>query len=370
MNPKTKDEHLFMQLSIATFFANNRHLFPVIDTVNEFLVQLLTNEQLKASIIEKLSLAENFKPLRDELYATVDAAKNYVKGPFGALVPNKDIVEISVEEALNDISAILQNKQANLIDILPIYSVLGFRVIRVLEPKLYDEAGKAFATEKKSIEDEKKQAVTRKVPLDKELTDIIPTTQLGTPMSASYTYAFNNSAQSRALLQRIALPEHRTSWQRFNVDSMLNLQIIGDFAKHGLPLVAGPSTHVMTLLTAVNALQTHLSFTLTKEELHSLSVAYMAYLVIAGYHTGDEVLFSASECLNIKYNFDDFVANIPAEIKENAEFKAFLNSVEKKMELLSGNAAHNSQGFFAGSATSGNEDVPDSSLVRSFTLLD
>lgn len=363
MPPKTTDERLFIQLSIATFFANNRHLFPVIDTINERLMKLLNNEQFKAAIIEKLSLVENFKPLRDELYATVDAEKNYVKGPFGALVPTQDIAKITVEDALNDISAMLQNEQANLIDILPIYSVLGFRVIRILDPRAYDEAGKDFAQEKKSIEDEKKQAVTRKVPFEKELTDIIPTAQLGTPMSASYMNAFNNSEHCRTLLQNIALPEHRASWQRFQVDGTLELPIIGNFAKYGSPLIAGPSTHVMTLLTAVNALQTHLSFTLSEEELHSLSVAYMAYLVIAGYHTGDEVLFSASKCLKLEYNFDDFVANIPKEIKEKAEFKTFLSDVEKKISLLSGNSAHNSQGFFAAPTTSNEHDTPTASLA-------
>lgn len=363
MNPQTQDQHLFRQLSIATFFANNRHLFPVIDKLNQHLLLLLNSEQFKASIVEKLRLIEHFKPLRDELYATVDDNKQYIKGPFGALVPTKKMEEISIDDALNDISMMLQNKQANLIDILPIYSILGFRVIRVLDPKIYEQAGQEFATNKKGIEDEKKQAVTRKVPIEKELTDITPTAQLGAPMSAAYLNAFNSSTQCLALLQNITLREHRTSWQRFNVDSTLNLQIIGDFAQHGLPLVAGPSTHVLTLLTAVNALQTHLSFELTKEELHSLSAAYMAYLVIAGYHTGDEVLFSATECLQMKYNFDDFVANIPAEIKEHKEFKLFLTDVENKIALISGNSAHNPQSFFAIPTVSDNDSALSSSLA-------
>ncbi|MDR3501402.1 MAG: hypothetical protein P4L79_02365 [Legionella sp.] len=341
----TREQHIFEQVSIALFLANRPDWFPILNKLNGKILQLFRDESMRTALIKELSVVENFILMKAELYVTADRDNNLFKGPLGALIPTKEVSDITIEDALNDIEKMLSNKKANIIDLLPIYSVVGYRIIRLINPPNYAMAGAPFADFLKLIQDEKKIVITKKAD-DK---DIKVTTEFGTLISKPYMVAIAESESAVSLLERLTVPEHRTSWQRFNVntDSATGLPVIGKFIEHGLPLIAGPSTHIIFLLTAVRALQTLLSFELADDELYELSIAYQAYLTTAGYHTGCEVLYSAANCLKREYDFSSFWNNIPEQIKEHQEFKDLSIYVDKTLKAISATSLNNGQTFFS-----------------------
>lgn len=319
---KQAEQNAFLESCLAIYFARRPGLFPIVNTFSNKILAILADHEKRTEILKQLEIGDNFKNLKNELYVIADHEKNFFRGPLGALKPNKPIDEISPEDALCDIEMALKKDNANLINIMPIHSVFGYRILRLLNPNAYNQAGLNFAPCKKSLEVYKK-LVTKKA----EDKDIPVTKQLGVAITDSLCQKINAMEETQKLNHEIDVLEHRNSFGRFAINNETGK--FNQFISCDVPLAAGPSTHALSLFTAAYAYKDVVSIELTNEALQEYALAYFTYLTTAGYHTFHEVMFSANLSLGLTHDMHSYLNNIP---KENIQLFTEFNTV---IELLS-----------------------------------
>lgn len=335
------EKNAFLESCITIYFARRPELFPIVNKMSEKF--LATINERREEIIAVLNKGTNFKSLKDELYVIANYEKNFFKGPLGALPPSKEIDKITPNEALEDIEKMLKNDQANLISIMPIHSVFYYRIFRLLESNAYEKAASNYKTLKESIEKVKNPELKDpKDPIEKatktyverkaEDKDVPVTRQLGVALSEEHCKTINEMDETKELCKSIPVLEHRTSHGRFQINiSQEHPDVMQEFQKHHAPLAAGPSSHAITLLTGANTyLLIDPKMSLTTSESLSYVWAYASYLTTAFYHTTQEVIYTATRCLNLKYSMDSYIDNLPENIQKNPEFNAMLEKIMPK----------------------------------------
>lgn len=190
---------------------------------------------------------------------------------------------------------------------MPIHSVFGYRILRLLDPEAYKNAGSRFALYKEALEGKKKFIIKKD-----EDKNIIATDQLGIASSLNNIQKINEMDETKKIKKGI-ISEHRNSLQRYSISKQGKK--FQDFVDNDAPLAAGPSTHALSLFTAAYAYQNIVSIDFTLDELLTYALAYFVYLTTAGYHSFHEVMLSAATAittnLEFSYNMGSYLENIP-----------------------------------------------------------
>lgn len=314
----------FIESCLAIHLATRPNLFPVVKKFSNIILEIITNQDNKLKIINELRKSENFQNLKNELYVIADYDKKIFRGALGALDLKKPFDEIQPEDALNDIYNALIKPDANLLSIMPLHSVFGYRILRLLNPEGYNAASLKFSSFKKMLEEAKK-FVIRKA----EDKDIPVTKQLGVSIDEISHHLINEMIEIKEISETIRVLEHRNSYSRFMIKEEDKFQ---NFIKFDAPLVAGPSTHALSLFTAVYTYNSMLQISFTNEDLQEYALAYFAYLTTAGYHTFHEVMYSAATSLGLSYDMSGYLENIPkSNIKLHNESKEMLELSSEKL---------------------------------------
>lgn len=316
----TKEENIYFESRMAIGLSMHPEWFPSVTFISEFILQSIKiNRSLIIDIFATDAGKRSLESIKIDLYRTE------LSGPLGAIVKDKDaLATLTIEEVLTDIEKRLDpsNPPDNLIQIMPVHATFAYRIARLLYADVYKEFEGRLSTVVKFI-DEGKKGIKRKA-AEK---DIPITTQFGVSDSEELTTKINASIEAKNLSSKITNLTHKTSMQRFASDP--SNPILQDFITNNLPVIAGPSTHTVSLL---NAAMVYVKLKDTILNLMEYSFAYYCFMATAGYHTFHEVMSVATQCLinassqyiydygTPSFSFKNYHENIPEMHKDAQAF--------------------------------------------------
>lgn len=294
-NIKKLEINAYFESVLALKLAVNTELFPIVNTISKIILNIIQSR--KNEIIEKLTEKDNLKMLQGELYTQ-----------FGALTEKKT----TPESVLNDIQSVLENKNANLIKIMPIHAIFGYRILRLLYEEQYEKIRSNFKEAKLYIEHAKKYVARN------DEKKVIPTSQLGVSRNPHFCKKIHEMPESQAILSENA-KQHKTSLERFKIDH--DAEAIKEFVAHSIPLAAGPSSHTLALMTAAKLYETLTEQPFSNEDLCSYKTAYFAYFGTAGFHTFFEVENVFARCFDLSCKINNYNDSLPENIKKSIVFE-------------------------------------------------
>lgn len=293
---RSKEENAYFESEMAIKLAVHPELFPSVKIISAQILELISTR--REEIISKFTTEASITAIKEKLY------RSSSRGTLGGISKSTD--GLTINKILDDIETTLRNA-TNLIQIMPIHVAFGYQIGKKLDEQSY----LVFQSEFKEANDfvaKGKQAVREKA----EDKDIVPTVQFGVSELADVCEKINALPESKLLRETID-PSHRNSLQRYHVD--LENPVLRIFVENNIPMAAGPSTHTVTLLTAVKLYEKLLGVKFTKEMLHEYISAYFAYFGTAGYHTFHETMSVAAKCIGIPYTIHSYSDNLPAHIR-------------------------------------------------------
>lgn len=306
-------EKAFLESRLAITLALKPDLFPTVAKISALILECIRVN--RAQIIEVFSKSENtteFDGLVRELY------RDDKRGALGAIT--KPDGDISIETVLNDIELALKNP-TNLINIMPIHATVGFRITRILFKDDFKCTWDSFSSVLQEISTIRTAARTGPIPDN----DLPLTQQLGICRDAETCERLNALSETDELSKHIDLA-HRNSLQRFTINTQSTL--LKEKFQGDVPLVAGLSTHTLTLLTSALVCEkrflkdNHFS----KTELNEYALAYFSYFATAGYHSFHEVMAVAAAVLEMPYVPTSYLDNIlHEEVKQFIETNHLLS---------------------------------------------
>lgn len=290
------EKNTLVESALALKLAFQRSLFPMVDKVSEIFCEIIRSQQKE--IIEILNQKDNFKDFQNELYVQ-----------FGALKQKKE----TPEEVLKDTQAILENKDAILINIMPIHAIFAYRILRPLHTKLYEQESVKFVDAKIYIENTKK-FVTRQ-----EEKKVIPTEQFGVATSPVVCNKINEMFKPEIdEIGKHSNKLHKNSFGRFTVtyDGMLS-----EYKENNVLSAAGPSSHTLTLMTVVRMLEQLHQTKFSEDELRGYILAYFSYFGTAGFHSFFDVMKVFNLCIGKSCEMGNYVGQLNDSLLKSQTFK-------------------------------------------------
>lgn len=288
------DLNTYFESYLAIKLASHRELLPIVDVISEIIIGII--QKRKEEITKILNENDNLTKLQEELYVQ-----------FGTLTTKK----LNVDVVLEDIQSALECKKASLVNIMPIHGIFGYRILRLLNEKKYEEIRKNFKEANTYI------ATAKNCVTKNDEKTVKPTAQLGVSRSPIICQKINEMPEVKEILERNA-KVHKTSLERFNIN--LDKEAIKDFITHNVPLAAGPSSHTLALMTAAKLYEIEREKCFTIEELNQYKTAYFIYLGTAGFHTFYEVESVFRKCFDLPCDMSQYRNHLPDSIKSSTEF--------------------------------------------------
>ncbi|MGQ3891928.1 hypothetical protein [Legionella sp. CNM-4043-24] len=298
----------FHEAKLAIQLAMKPEWFESVKRISDAIIRLIPKHDHEEGFdpadfeaLEQRFAGEPLARLKAAVYRTFD------KGTMGALVKDPD--GLSLKDVLLDVKTELQ-MNTNLVTVMHLHATMGYSFARVLHEERYTQIRRIF--EKFTREFESGKSEYRQIAMKES--DIVPITWLGMSDSPDVHEAIYKLSETQQLISCIKATSHKNSLQRYAID--IEHPALKEFKDNQAPVIAGPSSHLLNLLMALELYENLFEFTFSAQEKHEYSLAYFAFFGVAGYHSFHEVMSVSARCHDLPYDMSQYEGNLPESIQE------------------------------------------------------